>query len=72
MPVKYAIDAVGLLSGQIKPSNLNLTIGYTPEVFGTRRMIEASSRISASPLSRHYNSSVLQSLTDMILAPAAA
>ena len=70
-PVKYAIDAVGLLSGQIKPSDLNLTIGYAPEAFGMRRMIEASSRVSASPLTRHYNSSVLQSLTDMILAPAA-
>lgn len=72
-PVKYAIGAVGLVTGQIKPSDLNLTVGYAPEAFGARQSIEPSNRIQTNPVTRaltyHYNTSVLQSLTDMIVSP---
>jgi hypothetical protein len=70
-PVKYGVQAIGLLTGQIKPSEMNLTIGYVPEAFGTRHAIQPADS-SWSPLTRHFNNSVLQSLTNQYLSAATA
>ncbi|MEK6789605.1 MAG: LysM peptidoglycan-binding domain-containing protein [Pseudomonadota bacterium] len=68
-PVKYGIQAIGLLTGQVRSSELNLTIGYAPEAFGTRHMILPANN-DWSPLTRHLNNSILQSLTDQYLSMA--
>jgi hypothetical protein len=45
-------DAVGLLSGLLKSSNLNQSIGYAPEAIGTPWIHETLSRINTSLITR--------------------